>query len=263
MIFKSHWTRTERLQEAFTGAKYPTVYVSEWARQPPPLPRESPRATEATGILYKKTFYEQQPLCVPAGGLRGSFQWQTLNNSTSFHALRVLTSRTWCEPPRLRICLWGVLIYLFFRVYNQVQQPCKAWADMLFFSLTPCKTSLHVSEWGWFGRPCKGPATLLERQNTFRGGVDMSLSIVLPKTDGTQADSHIPSLTLAPWLFLVLLPFPVDPGHLAALQDSIQQAVILKIFWIVMWQGWPVLAWKQPSYGIWNWPKQLPYWILF
>jgi len=31
-------------------------------------------------------------------------------------------------------------------------------------------------------------------------------------------------------LFLVLLPFPIDLGHLAAHQDSIQQAVILEIF---------------------------------
>lgn len=98
--------------------------------------------------------------------MRWSFQWQTPNDSTSFHDLRVLTSRTWCESPRWRICLWGGLIYLFFRAYNQVRQQCKALGDVVFFSSILHNTTLHVSERGWSGRPCKGPVTLWERQNT-------------------------------------------------------------------------------------------------
>lgn len=174
---------------------------------------------------------------------------------------RVLTSRTWCKSPRLRICLWGALIYLFLRAYNQVQEQCKAWGDILLFNSVQHPITRKVSEASladlekclWLSKRDK-----TQRRNRYPH------SIVLPKMDGAQAKGHISSLSpYSMTLFLVLLPFPIDPDHLAALQDPIQQATVLKIFWIVMWQGWPVLEWKQPSYSIWNWPKQLPYWILF
>lgn len=173
--------------------------------------RNLPMQLKLPGILYKRASWEQQTLCVPGGRMRWRFQWQTPNDSTSFHDLRVLTSRTWCESPQWRICLWGGLIYLFFRAYNQVRQQCKALGDVVFFRSILHNTTLHVSEWGWSGRPCKGPVTLWERQNTsWRGRryVPLRCSARDGQHPGRQPYSvSIPySVTL---FFLCCCPFPL------------------------------------------------------
>lgn len=163
----------------------------------------------------------------------------------------ILISRTQCQTPRLRICLCGGTADLLLRACNQGWQQCKTWIDVLLLT-----SMLHITgRWEKLAADLGKDLWLSGRDKTHLSEcADTSCPIVLAEMDITQAQSHIPSLSPTLWLFLVLLPFHIDQGHLAALQDSIQQAVILKIFWIVMWQGWPVLKQKQPSYGIWNWP---------
>lgn len=162
-------------------------------------------ATQATGAflgtLYKKALHEQQPLCVPGGGMRGGFQCQTLNNNTSFRDLRVSTSRTWCKSPWLRIWLWGGLIYLFFGPITRCNRNAKHEDTRPHY--------MWVSEAG-LADLAKDP-WLSERDKTHLSeGADMSHSIVLLELDGTHAENHIASLSPTLWLFfLCCCPFPL------------------------------------------------------
>lgn len=100
----------------------------------------------------QKPSFEQQPLCVPGGGIRGSLQWQMQSDSPSFHDWRILMSRTRCETPWLRICLCGDMADLLLRAFNKVWQWCKMWRDMLLLSSMLHNTTLQVGEWSWFLR---------------------------------------------------------------------------------------------------------------
>lgn len=100
----------------------------------------------------QKPSYEQQPLCGPGGGMRGSLQWQTLSDSTSFHDLRVLISRTRWETPWLRTCLCSDMADLLLRTCNQVWQWCKTWRAMLLLSSMLHNSTLQVGEWSCFLR---------------------------------------------------------------------------------------------------------------